>query len=423
MKTCFIMLTLAILSRMVTGCYDESYVVFQERKDGGGSTCKDEYVGKVNMNHGCVENVGNDKISHVQVCGDRCVQMWGDSDWRGMSWIVCNTNSSDGCTSKDAGNGKVSSYEITGRDCSLELCEHAHTTGKCCTKDQWGSYNSDTFGGSCPADNSVSKITIKGSCMIRLYEHDDFQGESVDFKGPGSWNLGGFINDAISSFKFGPKITDKCSVELCEHSHKDGKCCTKDQWGWYNSDTFGGSCPPHDSLSMITIEGTCMIRLYEHVDFKGVSWDLKGPGSWSYGDDFKNDAVSSFIFTSYMIAKECSVKLCDHSHIAGKCCTIDQWGWYNSDIFKGSCPADNSLSMITIDGACTIRLYEDDNFKGHSWDLKGPGSWNLANLGSSNFFTRHFRNDAVSSFIFGWVPARRMEVDNNKTNVTISAIN
>jgi len=414
MKTFFIMLALALLSRVVTGCDDESYVVFQERKDGSGSTCKDEYVGKVNMKSGCLKNVGNDKISHVQVCGDRCVQMWGDANWSGRSWKVCNTNSLDGCTSKDAGNGEVSSYEITEYHCSLELCEHAHITGVCCTKDQWGSYNSDAFGGSCPADNTLSKITIKGSCMVRLYEHDDFEGDSWDFKGPGSWNFGDFKNDAVSSFEFGPKITDKCSVELCEHSHTNEKCCTKNKWGWYNSDTFGGSCPADNTLSKITIKGSCMIRLYEHVDFKGVSWDLEGPGSWNFGDDFKNDAVSSFIFTSYKIAKQCSVKLCEHSHIAGKCCTMDQWGWYNSDIFGGSCPADNSVSKISIEGSCMIRLYEHVDFKGDSWDLEGPGSWD---------FGDDFKNDAVSSFIFGWVPVRRMEVESNKTNITISAIN
>jgi len=87
-------------------------------------------------------------------------------------------------------------------ECSVELCEHDHKPGKCCIKKDLGLYNIGTFGGSCPADNTLSKITIKGSCVIRVYEHADFKGDSSYFEGPGSWNSRDFKSDAVSSFKF-----------------------------------------------------------------------------------------------------------------------------------------------------------------------------------------------------------------------------
>merc|ERR1719382_558567 len=90
----------------------------------------------------------------------------------------------------------------TAATCSVKLCEHDHKAGKCCTKKQWGWYDIGTFGGSCPADNTLSKITIKGSCMIRVYQHGGFKGVSSYFVGPGLWNSRDFQNDAVSSFKF-----------------------------------------------------------------------------------------------------------------------------------------------------------------------------------------------------------------------------
>merc|ERR1719382_827710 len=188
----------------------------------------------------------------------------------------------------------------TAATCSVKLCEHDHKAGKCCTKTQWGWYNIDTFRGSCPADNELSEITITGSCIIRLYQHADFQGDLSILQGPGKWNSRGFKNDAVSSFIFASKkITEDCSVELCEHDHTTGKCCTKKQWGWYDIGTFGGSCPADNTLSKITIKGSCMIRVYQHGGYRGVSSYFVGPGSWN-SRDFQNDAVSSFKFGRFL---------------------------------------------------------------------------------------------------------------------------
>jgi len=174
--------------------------------------------------------------------------------------------------------------------CSVRLCEHDHKPGKCCYKGL-GSYDIGTLRGSCPGNDKMSSVKIYGQCSVLLYTESGFRGRAHALNGPGYWNSRKLPNDAVSSFKI---IDQGCTVTLCEHNHKPGKCCSKGV-GSYDIGTLRGSCPGNDEVSLVKIKGGCKIRLYQHSGYRGRSYTLYGPGSWSYGHGkFPNDWTSSF---------------------------------------------------------------------------------------------------------------------------------
>jgi len=175
--------------------------------------------------------------------------------------------------------------------CKVTLCQHDHKPGKCCSKGP-GSYDIGSLRGSCPGNDEISLVEVKGRCGIELFEKSRYRGTSYTLTGPGRWSFksGRFRNDAISSFKI-----SRCTVTLCEHSHtRRGKCCSKGV-GSYDINTLRGSCPGNDQLSKVEIVGRCKVLLYQHWKYKGRSYTLNGPGVWTYGSrTFPNDHISSF---------------------------------------------------------------------------------------------------------------------------------
>jgi len=272
-----------------------NYVVFYGDKSSRGSSCTDMSLSNSNIREGCLRKIGNDKIRSVRVCGNRCVRMWSEHSWRGKYWKVCSYHSG-GCRSMNAGDGRVSSYKImvnTVKDCTVTLCEHNHKPGKCCSKGA-GSYDIHALSGSCPGNDRLSSVEINGRCKVHLYENSGFRGRSFTLNGPGYWSYRSFKNDAVSSFR----IIKPCTVTLCEHDHKPGKCCSK-RPGSYDIDTLSGSCPGNDHLSLIRIQDGCTIRLYEHSGYGGRSYTINGPGSFSFRHGrFPNDRISSFKITN-----------------------------------------------------------------------------------------------------------------------------
>jgi len=268
-----------------------NYVVFYGDTYSRGKSCTEMALANTNIGRGCIKKVGNDRIRSVKVCGNRCVRMWSESGWRGKNWKVCSHHYG-ACRSMNAGHGKVSSYKITVntvKDCTVTLCEHDHKPGKCCSKGP-GSYDIHTLSGSCPGNDRLSSVEVNGRCKVNLYEHSGYQGRFYTLNGPGYWSYRSFKNDAVSSFK----IMKSCSVTLCEHDHKPGKCCSK-RPGSYDIGTLSGSCPGNDRLSLVRVGHGCTIYLYENHRYTGRSYKLTGPGSFSYGHGrFPNDRISSF---------------------------------------------------------------------------------------------------------------------------------
>ena len=197
MKMSFIM---SLCALWMSGLAVTSKVTFHEDRGGGGTQCTETRTGSWNKGQDCLKTVGNDEIAHVQVCGERCVQMWDNDSWRGRNWLLCNTKF-DSCVSEDYGDGKVSSFKIWYNEiCNVELCEHSNGRGTCCRKGE-GVYNMNSFGGSCPKNDALSSIDIHGSCLIRMYQHSNFEGNAYSITGPGYFNYNhGFANDDISSY-------------------------------------------------------------------------------------------------------------------------------------------------------------------------------------------------------------------------------
>lgn len=171
-----------------------------------------------------------------------------------------------------------------------------------------------------------------------------------------------------------------CTVRLCEHDHKRGKCCSKGL-GFYDVRTLRGSCPRNNAVSSVRIYGACSILLYKKSRFRGRAYTLNGPGYWN-SRQIPNDAVSSF-----KIMNLCTVTLCEHDHKRGKCCSKGL-GSYDVGTLRGSCPRNNAVSSVRIKGGCSVRLYTKSRFRGRAHTLNGPGYWN----------SRSIPNDAVSSF-------------------------
>jgi len=92
---------------------------------------------------------------------------------------------------------------------------------------------------------------------------------------------------------------------------------------------------------------------------------------------------------AYTVVFACRVKLCQHNHKPGKCCTKGP-GSYDIGSLRGSCPGNDELSLVEINGRCGIELFEKSGYRGKSYTLNGPGRW--------SFGSRTFQNDAISSF-------------------------
>jgi len=92
---------------------------------------------------------------------------------------------------------------------------------------------------------------------------------------------------------------------------------------------------------------------------------------------------------AYSVVFACNVTLCQHDHKPGKCCTKEP-GSYDIGSLKGSCPGNNEVSLVEINGRCEIELFESSGYQGKSYTLNGPGKW--------SYKTSKFKNDAVSSF-------------------------
>jgi len=146
-------------------------------------------------------------------------------------------------------------------------------------------------------NDKIRSVRVCGNRCVRMWSEHSWRGKywkvcAHDSGRCRSMNAG---DGRVSSYKIMVKIVKYCTVTLCEHDHKPGKCCSKGAYGTgaYDIDALRSSCPGNDRLSSVEINGRCKVQLYEHSGFRGRSYSLVGPGYWGHRS-FKNDAVSSF---------------------------------------------------------------------------------------------------------------------------------
>jgi len=189
-----LLLSMALFMALADGC---RVTLCQYDRKPGGKCCS---KGPGSYDAGTGSCPGRNRISLVAITGQCEVELFEKGRYRGRSYILAGP----GRWSYKSGkfpNDAISSFRISL--CSVTLCENSHTPrGKCCSKGV-GSYYADTFSGSCPGNDQLSRVQIVGHCKVQLFENWNFRGRDYTLQGPGIWNHGGrrFPNDRISSFK------------------------------------------------------------------------------------------------------------------------------------------------------------------------------------------------------------------------------
>lgn len=208
-------------------------------------------------------------------------------------------------------------------------------------------------------------------------------------------------------------------VEFHEDRGGGGKTC-KDYHLW--AQNKGKGCLAvvgNDEIAHVKVCGNRCVEMWDKDSWQGKYWKVCSTTS-SAGICASQDAgdgkVSSYKITPHdycddgrnpMCEDFCIVTLCEHNNKQGRCCAKGL-GHYNIDTFTGTCPRNDQLSYIQINGSCRVYLWQHHNFQGNRYDLFGPGSWNQ---GSGSF-----PNDEISSFKI-YSHRRRLEVGENKTNM------
>jgi len=178
--------------------------------------------------------------------------------------------------------------------------------GTQCTETGTGSWNKGQACLRIVGNDEIAHVQVCGERCVKMWDNDSWRGRNWQlcnskFDSCVSKDLG---DGKVSSFKIW--YNEICNVELCQHSNGRGTCCRKGV-GNYNLNSFGGSCPKNDALSSIDIHGSCLIRMYQHMNFKGRAYSITGPGFFNYNQGFANDDISSFIIAKSLRRIEAGV--------------------------------------------------------------------------------------------------------------------
>jgi len=167
--------------------------------------------------------------------------------------------------------------------------------GTQCTETSTGSWNKGQACLRTVGNDEIAHVEVCGERCVKMWDNDSWRGRNwqicnSDFNSCVRADAG---DGKVSSFKIW--YNEICNVELCQHTNGRGTCCRKGE-GNYNLNSFGGSCPRNDELSSIDIHGSCLIRMYQHMNYKGNAYTITGPGFFNYQGKFANDDISSYIF-------------------------------------------------------------------------------------------------------------------------------
>lgn len=88
-------------------------------------------------------------------------------------------------------------------------------------------------------------------------------------------------------------LSEPQGARLCTDVGLDGECCHAGPGKW--SMPSPGCNIPNDSLKSVALSKHCTVDLYQHYNYKGWKWTLKGSETFgSDEDDFPRNTVSSF---------------------------------------------------------------------------------------------------------------------------------
>jgi len=300
--------------------------------------------------------IGNDQISSIWIPKGWIITIYEDNNFQGRRQMY-----------NSFGNyheGEVVVYE----DCYFK--GQRAVLGE-------GSYRNYKLG---IGNDEISSIKVPLGWAVTVFEHDNFQGNSLTFNGtidclPPSWN------DRISSIR----VSRKSDYNGYDNSsnNDDQVIVYRDCYFKSESKAFGeGNFRDHelgvgnDKISSLKIPRGWIVTVYENNNFEGASKVFTHtvecvPQGW-------NDRISSMsvsrISNYYsnnpvVVYKDCNYR--SESQTFGE-------GWYrNYQLGVGN----DKISSLKIPYGWTVTVYEDDNYRGRSITYTNnidclPPEWN-----------------------------------------------
>lgn len=133
-------------------------------------------------------------------------------------------------------------------------------------------------------DNRVSSVKVKAGHSLRMYQYDNYRGNSMTIIGNEPNLVARRFNDTMSSFK-----VDTGEAVVCFYEHVDYAGAS------YCTDAGAAQMPTgwNDRASSARVQPGHTVRLYQHNNYGGASLALTGNEPNLVARGF-NDAMSSF---------------------------------------------------------------------------------------------------------------------------------